>query len=67
MTNQQHETRAERLARVKLERELREQERAEKRRQALQQKAAARLHTSIDTLEADALLLQSVEGTALHT
>lgn len=65
--NQRSETREERLARVKLERELRERERLEKQRQRLREKAAARLNITVEALEADEQLLRTVEETAAST
>lgn len=56
-----HETREQRLERVRLERELREREKAARHRQRLLEKAAARLNMTVEDLEADAHLLKAVE------
>ncbi|CCW65297.1 unnamed protein product [Phytomonas sp. EM1] len=60
------ETREERLERLRLERELREREQQQKRRQRQLETAAARLHISVEDLEADEKLLRSIEENASH-
>ncbi|CCW67794.1 unnamed protein product [Phytomonas sp. Hart1] len=60
------ETREERLERLRLERELREKEQQQKRRQRQLETAAARLHISVEDLEADENLLKSIEEKGSH-
>lgn len=58
---QRKETRAERLERIRVERELREREQQEYQRKRLRERAAARLQMTVEALEADEDLLQKVE------
>lgn len=58
---QRKETRAERLERIRVERELREREQQEYQRKRLRERAAARLHMTVEALEADEELLRSVD------
>lgn len=60
-TTQRRETREQRLERIRLERELREQEKVAKQEQRMRERAAARLNISVEDLEADAELLRTVE------
>lgn len=60
----QRETREQRLERIRLERDLRERERVQRRRQAMLERAAARMNISVAALEADASLLRTVEESA---
>ncbi|KAK7196068.1 SKIP/SNW domain containing protein [Novymonas esmeraldas] len=63
---QRKETREQRMARIQLERELREQERGAKQQQRLRERAAARLNITVEDLEADEHLLRTVEEAAVY-
>jgi hypothetical protein len=58
---QRRETREQRLERIRLERELREQEKLARQEQRLRERAAARLNITVEDLEADEQLLKTVE------
>ncbi|KPA75097.1 hypothetical protein ABB37_08771 [Leptomonas pyrrhocoris] len=63
---QRRETREQRLERIRLERELREQEKLAKQAQRLRERAAARLNITVEDLESDELLLKTVEQASAH-
>ncbi|CBZ25121.1 conserved hypothetical protein [Leishmania mexicana MHOM/GT/2001/U1103] len=63
---QRRETREQRMERIRLERELREQEKLAKQQQRLRERAATRLNITVEDLEADEQLLRSVEEASVY-
>ncbi|KAG5482741.1 hypothetical protein CUR178_06778 [Leishmania enriettii] len=63
---QRRETREQRMERIRLERELREQEKLAKQQQRLRERAASRLNITVEDLEADEQLLRSVEEASVY-
>lgn len=63
---QRRETREQRMVRIRLERELREQEKLAKQQQRLRERAATRLNITVEDLEADEQLLRSVEEASVY-
>ncbi|KPI82785.1 hypothetical protein ABL78_8203 [Leptomonas seymouri] len=63
---QRRETREQRLERIRLERELREQEKLAKQEQRLRERAATRLNITVEDLEADEQLLKTIEQASTH-
>ncbi|CAJ1020223.1 SKIP/SNW domain containing protein, putative [Leishmania lindenbergi] len=64
---QRRETREQRMERIRLERELREQEKLAKQQQRLRERAATRLNITVEDLEADEQLLRSVEEASVYS